>query len=278
MAGAEYKRMLQAHGVHPLLAESISGKATAMCLCLVTPDGQRTMRTYLGAALDMQKAAEGFPPSNLSLCHFEGYSLYRPGVAVGAMRTVRTAGGRVSLDLASFEVVRNCWKALKDILEAGLVDILFCNEDEAVALGDVAGLLKGEGSHPSSIESHYDGKASTIEAVCGYFLQFVSVVVISRGKDGCTAAARGGHRASVTAADVAVKDTVGAGDFFSAGFLHAWLQNAPLETCARCGCAAGAAAVQATGAELGPTAMQQLQQTVVELLQQSNGGAGTLQP
>lgn len=160
--GLEYRSSIASHGITPLLLESSSGAPTATCLCLVTPDGQRTMRTSLGAALELSSPQQlpaqlggaadaptaaaaspgaGTPPTPpaVALLHCEGYSLYRPAVAATAMRAVRAAGGRVSLDLASFEALHRCWGALESLLGERLVDTVFCNEQEAGALCQVGG-------------------------------------------------------------------------------------------------------------------------------------------
>ena len=136
-AGAEYRASIAAHGVAPLLLESGSGAATATCLCLVTPDGQRTMRTSLCAARELDTpqllppqlggatAAPGAeacaPAGPLALLHCEGYCLYRAGVAAAAMHAAHAAGARVSIDLASFEVVQSCWAALDGLLQVRLM-------------------------------------------------------------------------------------------------------------------------------------------------------------
>lgn len=121
--------------------ESSSASPSATCLCLVTPDGQRTMRTCLGASLELTAASQ-LPASwaaGAKLLHCEGYCLYRPQLTQAAMEVARKAGALVSLDLASFELVRNCRSALQRLLGLGLVDVVFCNEDEAEALvGEVA--------------------------------------------------------------------------------------------------------------------------------------------
>lgn len=169
----EYERSIAAHGVAPLLlrhgppgapsrgaqgaapaaAEHGGGAAaalpTATCLCLVTPDGQRTMRTSLGAALQLRQPEQLPPPLRggaggeaalqqageqrvddstqqsqqaaargpWGLLHCEGYCLYRAEVAGAAMRAARAAGARVSLDLASFEVIHKCWARLDQLLQ-----------------------------------------------------------------------------------------------------------------------------------------------------------------
>jgi sugar/nucleoside kinase (ribokinase family) len=187
--------------------------------------------------------------------------LYRPAVTQEAMRRARAAGSRTSLDLASFEVVDRCWAVLTGLLEAGLVDILFLNEDEARAVCCAAGAMV------SAVADHDDA----VEAAQRLLLRFVSVVVVSRGKKGCVAADRNGTRAVAAADDVKVIDTVGAGDYFSAGFLHAWLDGASLETCAKCGCACGSAAVQVEGAELPVDPAAALRCRVLTILDEENG-------
>lgn len=110
--GAEYRRCLEAKGVQAMLLESESGAPSACAICLVTPDGQRTMRTCLGASLELRSASQLAPNwcptkdvtkgiGGLAALHCEGYCLYRPQLAKEVMRACRTAGALVSIDLAS---------------------------------------------------------------------------------------------------------------------------------------------------------------------------------
>lgn len=68
------------------------------------------------------------------MLHCEGYTLYKAAMAEAAMRTAKRHGLQVSLDLASFELVHNCGDALARVLTEGLVDVVFCNEEEACAV------------------------------------------------------------------------------------------------------------------------------------------------
>jgi sugar/nucleoside kinase (ribokinase family) len=269
-AAADFHSMLEASGVKPLLPQcdpEVEDASTASCLCLVSPDGQRTMRTYLGAAQKLTSAeqlpVEDSDLENVGLVHFEGYSLYKIGVAEATMRSARAAGSKISLDLASFEIVKSCWEALmSNLLKENLIDVLFCNEDEAAAACEAGRLVSDfENASPDQL----------VEAALRHFLQFVEVVVISRGKDGCLIGTADGQRASAAAENVTVVDTIGAGDYFSAGVLHAWISGAPLVACAACGCAAGAAAVQVAGAELGAEEMARLRNRVQDILDAANG-------
>ncbi|KAI3426463.1 hypothetical protein D9Q98_008830 [Chlorella vulgaris] len=280
--GREYRRSIAAHGVDPLLLQSSSGAATATCLCLVTPDGQRTMRTALCAALELntpqQLPPELTPPSasgagsqgsrgggGLALLHAEGYCLYRVHVAAAAMRAARARGARVSLDLASFEVVANCWAALCSLLQERLVDIVFCNEQEAAALCQAASVQLPLGASGQQV----------VAAAQDYLLQQgVGTVIISRGGKGCSAKSAEGITAVCAASSVAIVDTVGAGDYFTSGCLLGLLSGASLAACTACGCAAGTAAVQTAGAELEAQALRQLRARIAGILAADGGAAG----
>lgn len=123
----------------------------------VTPDGQRTMRTSLGAALGLT-SADALPPAwwqDAAVLHCEGYTLYKAAMAEAAMRTAKRHGLQVSLDLASFELVHNCGDALARVLREGLVDVVFCNEEEACAVLELA-QLGGDGS---AVAGHVNGDA-----------------------------------------------------------------------------------------------------------------------
>ena len=250
-SGEEYSSALSAHAVRPFLIKCTSDASTAKCLCLITPEGERTMRTFLGAAVEFSKP--DLLPSSIEMgssghLHCEGYCLYRPDITQYIMEKAHGASSSVSLDLASFEVVTSCFPILEHLLKRGLIDILFCNEHEASALCSSANIHLEEDTHGSF--SQNDDSLKVVEAAQAWLLQFVTIVVVSRGKKGCCVADKDSNKIIVPASNVPVVDTVGAGDFFSAGFLHAWLQGAAMEKCAKCGCACGSAVVQVEGAEL----------------------------
>lgn len=68
---------------------------------------------------------------SMQLLHCEGYTAYKYGVLEAVAEASKAAGATFSLDMASFEVVRNCWSSLQPIIESGRIEVLFCNEDEA---------------------------------------------------------------------------------------------------------------------------------------------------
>ncbi|KAK9831414.1 hypothetical protein WJX81_002890 [Elliptochloris bilobata] len=255
-AGRDYARQLAAPNLRACLSVSNTGAATAACLCLVSPSGERTMRTSLGAAAELRSEAQlprGWA-EGAALVHCEGYVLYRPELARGVLRAARQAGALVSLDLASFEVVHGCADALLGLLHERALDIVFCNEQEAEALAKVAGV---------AVDGGRDG---AVEAAQSFLLQSCRVAVVSRGAAGSVARCSSGARGASGAERVEVADTVGAGDGHTSGFLHAYLAGASLDACTACGCAVGAAAVQATGAGLGAGAWERVRQQVCGIL------------
>jgi len=246
--GKVYEDNLIEQHVVPCLARCSKGTPSAKSVCMVTGDGQRTMRTFLGAACNMEK--DHWPTdvmsNGLTLLHVEGYCLYRPELALQSMRDARKAGATISMDLASFEVVRNKREELMQILKEELVDIMFCNEEEAAAL--------------------VEGQEPCIEKAQDLVLQHCQVSVVSLGAKGCIARHRDGECVKAPALPVKVRDTVGAGDIFSSGFLFAYLQGYGLEKAARCGCAAGSAAVQVVGAQLPLEDWRNLREQIYNIL------------
>jgi len=106
---------------------------TAQCLSLVTPDGERTMRTHLGAAVSLETGdivSADF--LNCNHVHIEGYLLFNQELMCHILQNVKKAGCTISVDLASYEVVNSTMGVLPELL-AEYVDMVFANEEEAEA-------------------------------------------------------------------------------------------------------------------------------------------------
>ena len=296
--GRRYQSLLAAQNVRPVLLQTAPGDdvSSAQCLSPVERGGQRTMRTFLGASLRMR--ADDFPSDEAfgeapRLLHVEGYALYRPQLAKQAMREAKNRGALVSLDLASFEVVRNCRAALIEILSEGHVDLLFANEDEAAELlrGDETSEearafkeRRGEESKMSSMstnEATTSDDASVAEGsdarrsfsrrdaddAMRWMLRHCSFATVSLGARGCVSMDRAGSRGVAPGVRVPVVDTTGAGDAFTAGYLAAFLNGAGPQACASAGCAVGTAAVQVLGAELSFAKWAELRSVVLGVVE-----------
>ena len=195
---------------------------TARCLIFVSPDGQRTMNTYLGASQFLPASAlDEAVIADAEVLYLEGY-LWDPEEPRAAMRraidAARGAGRKVAFTLSDAFVISRHGDDFRALIEAGLIDILFANHIELAALTGLDDLHAG------------------IAALTGK----VPLVVVTRGAAGAVAAS-GGELCEVPAQPVAqVVDTTGAGDLFAAGFLHGHVNRRDLHDCLTLGsiCAA----------------------------------------
>jgi sugar/nucleoside kinase (ribokinase family) len=209
----------------------IGDTANGQCLSLVTPDGERTMRTNLGAAMTL--APEEISAADFAGCnhaHIEGYLLFNEALMMRVLKSAKEAGCTISLDLASFEVVNATKEILPDILQ-NYVDIVFANEEEAEAF--------------TGIQNDYREMAIKL----GRYCDIVAVKVGAHGSyiahDGAVTKIEPMHAAQVV-------DTTGAGDLWAAGFLHGWSHQLSLTQAAKIGSILGSAAVQVQGSVLPP--------------------------
>ena len=204
--------------------------ATGTCLILVTPDAQRTMNTFLGAAQMLEPAA--VDPSEIAaakILYLEGY-LWDPegprSAMYKAMDAARDAGTKVAFTLSDGFVVERHRADLIRLLDERRIDILFANQVEAESLAEVA-----------------DAEAA-VAALRGK----VETLVVTRHEHGALAA-RGGERADVPAEPIrALVDTTGAGDLFAAGFLAGEARGLGLERSLRLGAICAAEVIQHYGA------------------------------
>jgi len=196
------------------------------CLSMVTPDGQRTMRTHLGAAMTLHPdeiTVEDFV--GVRHAHIEGYLMFNPALAEKVAATARAAGCTISIDLASFEVVNIARDWILAQLQQG-VHIVFANEDEVRALFQK--------------DASYDAYARKLAGYGG-------IAAVKIGKDGAWVA-RGQELHRITPVPAAqVVDTTGAGDAWAAGFLYGYLRDLSLPAAGAAGSLLGSETVQHLG-------------------------------
>lgn len=195
---------------------------TAQCLIFVTPDGQRTMNTFLGASQFLPAAAlDEQAIGNAGILYLEGY-LWDPEEPRAAMRraigAARAAGRKVAFTLSEVFVIERHGDDFRALIEDGLIDILFANHLELAAL--------------TGLPDFHEGIAALRDKV--------PTLVVTRSAEGAVACS-GGECAEVPAEPIArVVDTTGAGDQFAAGFLAGHVRGLPLETRLRMGAIAAA--------------------------------------
>lgn len=238
-AGQAFAKSLKNSHVTPLLLNASA--QTGQLVSLVTPDGERTFRDFLGASREF--SAKDLTPemfAGVKLVHIEGYTLMNEDIAIRAMELAKAAGAKVSFDLANFELVKQYQQQIVRLLSRH-VDILFANQDEAR-------MLTQKDPHQG---------ISILRDLC-------DIVVTLMGPDGCWIG-QGSEQHRCLAYPVAPLDTTGAGDLFAAGFLHGYLNGRPLPECAHYGALAGAAVVQVYGAELPEEKWKELLNQIIEL-------------
>jgi sugar/nucleoside kinase (ribokinase family) len=203
---------------------------TARCLIFVTPDGQRTMNTYLGASQFLPAAAlDEALIADAKVLYLEGY-LWDPEEPRAAMRraiaAARGAGRKVAFTLSDGFVIDRHSADFHALIAAGEIDILFANEHELAA-------LTGENDFEAGLAALADK---------------VPVLVVTRSEHGAVAVA-GGERAAVAAEPVAkVVDTTGAGDLFAAGFLFGHVRGKSLQQSLHMGAICAAEVISHFGA------------------------------
>ena len=204
--------------------------ATARCLILVTPDAQRTMNTFLGAAQELDsRSIDPAVIADAAILYLEGY-LWDPLAPRAAMEAAidaaRHAGRKVAFTLSdSFCISRHRDGFLKLITDKK-IDILFANEAEIIELAGQSGF----------------------EAAVASIAPQVPMLVVTRSARGAIAIA-GGERAEVAAEPIkALIDTTGAGDLFAAGFLCGQARGLGLEVSLKLGAIAAAEVIQHYGA------------------------------
>jgi len=219
--GQVYRHDITATGIRFETPAATSGPGTARCLILVTPDGQRTMNTYLGACVELGPA--DIDPDIVAaaqITYLEGY-LFDPSQAQEAFRKssaiAHTAGRRVALSLSDPFCVGRHRAAFRELVH-GHVDILFANEAEICSLYETADF------------------AAAAAAVRGH----VAIAALTRSAAGSLILADGAEHRIAAVPVARVVDTTGAGDLYASGFLYGLTRNLPLPICGEVGslCAA----------------------------------------
>lgn len=224
--GRLFEADLKRSGVEAALFTSSS--PTGRVLSVITPDAQRSMLTYLGAAAE-NRPDEITPDlfEGAAVVHIEGYLLFNPDLMAAAIRAAKAAGARISLDLASYTVVAAARSLLEPIVHND-VDILLANEDEARA---------------------YTGHTDEDKALAA-LSESVEIAVLKVGARGSYIAGGGRTiRVAPRGAGRAV-DTTGAGDLWAAGFLYGLVNGFPLEKCGDLGSRCGHEVCQVVGASI----------------------------
>ena len=212
-------------------------KPSGKCISLVSPDGERTMLTHLGAAAEMH--AEDISASlfeGFDCLYIEGYLVQEHSLIETAIRTAKECGLQVAIDLASFNVVEDNLDFLRSIV-AKYIDIVFANEDEARV---------------------FSGEAEPINAL-QYISEMCDLAVVKIGTKGALIKHKGEviHIGIMAAAKRV--DTTGAGDFYAAGFMYGMCEGLSLRQCGTIGAITAGKVIEVVGPTLGEEAWSEIE-------------------
>ncbi len=215
-----------AYGTHP----AKDGPKTAACYIFVTPDGERTMNTYLGASQNLSvEDVDAELVAKAKITYLEGY-LWDPPAAKAAFRKAAQIahqhGREVALTLSDSFCVDRYRAEFLDLIRTKTVDIVFANESELKSLYETA---------------DFDTALEALRKDAG-------LGIVTRGEAG-SVVVQGAKTVAVSASPIeTLVDTTGAGDLFAAGFLYGHTRAADFATCARLGSLAAAHIIQKIGA------------------------------
>ncbi|MGL4292625.1 MAG: adenosine kinase [Bacteroidales bacterium] len=240
--GKFYREDLINNGVHPKLTETEMASGCAMCM--ITPDGERTMGTFLGAAATLhandleQEMFKGY-----DILHAEGYLVQDHELILKAFQLAKAEGLKISIDLASFNIVEGDLDFFK-MLVKDYVDIVFANEEESYAY----------------TKQQPEQAVITIAREC-------EIAVVKKGSKG-SIVKRDEETIEVGVLPANCIDTTGAGDLYAAGFLYGFTQNLSLTKCAQIGAVLSGNVVEVTGPKMVSSRWDVIKSKVADIIAQ----------
>jgi sugar/nucleoside kinase (ribokinase family) len=227
--GAVFAHDIRAIGVEFATEPASEGAPTGRCLIVVTPDAERTMSTFLGAASQLgPEDIDSETVAAADITYLEGYLFDQPEAKEAfrhAARLAHDAGNRVALTLSDSFCVERHRADFLDLVEHG-VDVLFANEDEIRALY----------------------RADDFDAILGRVRGHCEIAALTRSERGSVVVAgEDVHRIDIHPV-AEVVDTTGAGDQYAAGFLYGLTRGKDLPTCGQLGALAAAEVISHLGA------------------------------
>ena len=237
--GAFFKKQMVETNVKPQLLTSTtpSGRVIAM----VTPDGERTFATCLGAAAEMR--ADDISPElfdGWDIFYVEGYLVANPSMLRKAIATAKDKGMTIAIDMASYNVVEENRDFMLDLIN-NYVDIVFANEKESFAL---------TGMEP--------------EAALHFIAERCQIAVVKVGAKGAFVQ-RGNEMVTIPPLEADVVDTTGAGDMWAAGFLAGLVKGENLEKCGMMGAIVAKNIIEVVGAKMDDTRWNDIHKAIALL-------------
>ncbi|MDO9510950.1 MAG: adenosine kinase [Bacteroidales bacterium] len=238
--GQVFENDLLKSGIESRLLTGSAG--TGRAIALISPDSERTFAVYLGSAIELvPEDLESEVFSQYTHFHIEGYLVQNHALIKRAVELAKEKGLTVSLDLASFNVVKENREFLLELTK-NYVDILFANEDEA---------------YEFTLEKDPQKAASIIGDLC-------PLAIVKIGSQG-SYIRHNGNTIHIPALKAECIDTTGAGDLFASGFMYGLSQNFSLENCAKAGTILGGNIIGVIGAKIPESRWQELRNRIQSL-------------
>lgn len=223
--GHLFKSTMEQYGVRTTMLYGT--KSSGRCMVFISgANAERTFADYMGSALEMGPGdlkAEYF--EGYDYFHIEGYLVQNQDLISEAVRMAKAAGCKISIDMASYNVVESSAAFLHNLVER-YVDIVFANESEARAFTD-----------------------KDPEAALDEIARYCEIAVVKIGKDG-SMVKRGGEKHIIRPWPADAVDATGAGDTYAAGFLYAHSLGMPLKVCGEVGSVLAAKVVEVIGTKI----------------------------
>lgn len=230
--GSFFKNDMESAGIETFISYGTSD--TGRAITLVTPDSERTFATYLGSSVELTSSdLNESVLRRFTYVHAEGYSVQNHGLVEEMFKKAKKCGMKISLDLASYNVVEANLHFLKEMTEK-YVDIVFANEDEARSF---------TGEKPEKA-------VKDISLMC-------DIAVVKTGKSG-SIIRKGSDEFKVGVIKANPIDTTGAGDLYAAGFLYGLTMGYSLSKCGDLGALLSGKVIEILGAKISPSVWDEI--------------------
>lgn len=234
--GEFFSRDMKEHNIEPFLLKGSVDTGRAMAM--ISKDSERTFATYLGAAIELNDADltnEQF--KDYDILHIEGYLALNHELMLKAAELSRANNMKISIDMASFNVVEDNLEFLKKYVK-NHVDIIFANEEESKAF---------TGKEP---EDSLNELAEQCE-----------IAIVKIGKKGSLVKSAG-KVYKIDPIQAKPLDTTGAGDLFASGFLYGLTKNMTLSKCGQIGSLCAGKVIEVIGTKMSPTNWELIKKSI----------------
>ncbi len=237
--GRFFEKDLKNSGITPMLF--YSDTASGISNVMISPDGERTLGTFLGAALELgpeMLSKENF--EGYDILHVEGYLVQNHALLETILKLAKEAGLKVSLDLASYNVVEDNLDFLHDMVK-NYVDIVFANEEESKA---------------------FTGKEP--EEALDDIARLTDIAVVKVGSKG-SMVKQGETVTKISPIKARAVDTTGAGDLYASGFLYGLANDLGFEKAGYVGSLLSGTVIEVVGAKFGEDKWNEIRDKVNKL-------------